>query len=664
MKKKNLFMQLLASVAIMTLAVACTNDDVLDQKLPGNNKTTIRAHMPQQAETRMTYTNGYDENNAEILELKWEVGDEFYIYQATTKKATFKIENAEAISDDGKSASFTYTGDGDVPAITGGVAYFSKEPTEIFGGLDVYVPTQQSANDSRLFGNEGKLPMKAESINISAGATSLPDITFGHMAYVLKFSFRLPAVTGARLNPTTVELTAQNNVLAVNNNELNGNSEFTLTDYDLGNAATSFDVYIPLFSTSQGFGSYLIVTLKSGETEIGKFSATPVGESTPFEAGKMYTAKIAFNSEGVGAPIQTSVFDNTVAGMTDFDGINYGGGDGNEATPIEIGSAQQLKKLINEVQNGEKYAGKFFKLTTDIHVTADTWTPLGDYSHAFFGNFDGNGHSITGTLNLSSNNSGFFGYINKNTSDMVIKNLTVAANVTSSNNQIGGIVGVINLTTNSVTIENCHFSGNLTAGCVAGGILGCLGVIHSTVDELVIKNCTSRGSIVANSAEQTYDGLGGIVGQFSGSNDKGSISNCKNYATVTGASVADGRVGGILGSMGVGKISDCVNYGKIDAIASVGGILGDLSYDDSTLERNENHGTIGNANATRVGGIVGLAETYNITFTGNTNHSNKIYGSSYVGGLGGNSYNDFTGYVNTNNSTLPDIGKLGEGNQP
>ncbi|NDW13721.1 hypothetical protein D0T50_12585 [Bacteroides sp. 214] len=662
MKKNKLFVQLLALISLITFQVACSDEDVFVET-PQNNKLTIRASMPQEVETRMAYTNTYDENGGEKLELKWEVGDEFYIYQATTKKATFKIENAEAISDDGKSASFTYTGDGDIPAIAGGVAYFSKEPEIVFGQLDVLVPTQQSANDSRLFGNEGKLPMRAMGINIGAGAASVPDITFGHMAYVLKFSFRLPAVTGARLNPTTVELAAQNNVLLINNNVVKNKSVFTLADYDLGNAATSFDVYIPLFSTNQGFGSYLIVTLKSGETEIGKFSATPV-VSTPFQAGKMYTATIAFNSEGVGAPVQTSEFDNTVAAMTDFTSVEYGGGDGStEATAIEIGSAQQLKKLINEVQNWEDYAGKFFKLTTDIHVTANTWTPLGDYDHAFLGNFDGNGHSITGTLNLSDDNSGFFGSINQNTSDMVIKNLTVAANVTSSNNQIGGIVGIINLRDNSVTIENCHFSGNLTAGCIAGGILGRFNVISSTVGELVIKNCTSRGSIVANSAGQAYDGLGGIVGQFSGSNDKGSISNCKNYATVTGINAIDGRVGGILGGMGVGKISDCVNYGKVDAIAGVGGILGDLSYDDSTLERNENHGTIGNANATQVGGIVGFADTYTITFNGNVSHSSKIYGKSYVGGLGGNCLSDFNA-SNTNNSGLDPIGSNNKGNQP
>jgi hypothetical protein len=70
----------------------------------------------------------------------------------------------------------------------------------------------------------------------------------------------------------------------------------------------------------------------------------------------------------------------------------YGGGNGTQASPYQINNARQLKKLVDE---GNAYG--YFKLNTDIEVTAYEWIPIG----YFRGTFDGGGHTISGTMRSS-----------------------------------------------------------------------------------------------------------------------------------------------------------------------------------------------------------------------------------------------------------------------
>lgn len=82
---------------------------------------------------------------------------------------------------------------------------------------------------------------------------------------------------------------------------------------------------------------------------------------------------------------------------------------------------------------------------TDFHITADTWTPIGakitDDQHedpiGFEGIFDGNGHVISGKLNVTDYIAGFFAIITGNTT---IKNLHISADV-SGTFEAGGLVG-------------------------------------------------------------------------------------------------------------------------------------------------------------------------------------------------------------------------------
>lgn len=80
---------------------------------------------------------------------------------------------------------------------------------------------------------------------------------------------------------------------------------------------------------------------------------------------------------------------------------SYAGGDGSKTNPYEIATAEQLDKLARDVNNGNTFRGKYFKLTADIDLSGGIWMPIGKYynygngkNRLFFGKFDGNGHVI------------------------------------------------------------------------------------------------------------------------------------------------------------------------------------------------------------------------------------------------------------------------------
>ena len=50
-------------------------------------------------------------------------------------------------------------------------------------------------------------------------------------------------------------------------------------------------------------------------------------------------------------------------------------GEGTEASPYQISTVSELKRLAIDVNNGEPYTGKYFALTQDIS-NVGTFTPI------------------------------------------------------------------------------------------------------------------------------------------------------------------------------------------------------------------------------------------------------------------------------------------------
>ena len=86
-------------------------------------------------------------------------------------------------------------------------------------------------------------------------------------------------------------------------------------------------------------------------------------------------------------------------------GSNY-----NSATEFTIADAGDLAQFSKMVNEGNTFQGKTVKLTADIDLENQEWTPIGDdgYNNLFSGTFDGNGKTISG-LQITSANDGFVG---------------------------------------------------------------------------------------------------------------------------------------------------------------------------------------------------------------------------------------------------------------
>jgi hypothetical protein len=162
----------------------------------------------------------------------------------------------------------------------------------------------------------------------------------------------------------------------------------------------------------------------------------------------------------------------------------YSGGSGTEANPYLISSKANMAELATNVNGGQDYSGKYFRLTRDLTGASDTVTTVvGNSDTRYFrGIFDGDGHEI------AVKNTGIFGSI----SGATIKNLGV------SGNRVGGICGS---GYDGSTITNCYNTGNISSS--SGGICG-------SGTNITITNCYNTGNISSSS--------GGICG--SGTNIK------------------------------------------------------------------------------------------------------------------------------------------------
>lgn len=175
------------------------------------------------------------------------------------------------------------------------------------------------------------------------------------------------------------------------------------------------------------------------------------------------------------------------------------------------------------------------------------WTSVGSDITPYTGTVNGNGHSITGmTINQTTNNAGFIGYLGENGA---VKNLKLKdVSVTTTGNYVGGLVGY-----------SCS----------------------------VIENCAVEGGKVSSTGEAC---IGGIVGRAEGkSSAPALIVACHNTAAVSGKR----NVGGIIGSAwDHSRVIACYNSGSITHTDGwrCGGIVGIFGFNGMYLNCNYNTG--------------------------------------------------------------------------
>ena len=219
-----------------------------------------------------------------------------------------------------------------------------------------------------------------------------------------------------------------------------------------------------------------------------------------------------------------------------------------------------LNTLATNVNNGNDYSGKFFKLMNNIAYVytgipnENNYTAIGVLSHSFNGHFDGNNKTVSGVrIYNDSDYQGLFGHINGE-----VKNLTLDDAIIAGGSRTGGIAGQ-----NNGNVTNCRVTASVSVVSGNDFIGGVVGFNYSTVSQ-----CTSSVTLTKNA------------------------NNCDSY----------GAIVGINGSYGT--LSDNLAIGATVPAASGnyhGAIVG--MNDSGTLERNyyRNCTVAGVVNALRVG---------------------------------------------------------------
>lgn len=243
----------------------------------------------------------------------------------------------------------------------------------------------------------------------------------------------------------------------------------------------------------------------------------------------------------------------------------FAAGDGTQDDPFQIETAAQLAHFAKTVNEGEAYLYKYIVLTADIDLANKEWTPIGNHSNPFKGNFNGDNHTVTGMqISGELDRVGLFGECTKHNVNSAIKNITVKDSVICGINFVGAIVGY--------------------------------------AEEINIENCRSIGNTINGKTD-----VGGICGKIGGYS-VGKVSQCYNSSKVTGR----GRVGGIAGMGGIAE--NCLNTGEIMIInkayqSAGGGIFG--IFDDTTASASitayVNLGKVSGGES--FGGIVGSTDS-------------------------------------------------------
>lgn len=285
-------------------------------------------------------------------------------------------------------------------------------------------------------------------------------------------------------------------------------------------------------------------------------------------------AALAWIAVPVSARAETNVWDGTIAS-------GFAGGDGTQNNPFQIETAAQLAHFAKSVNDGKWYDGEYIILKNNINLNNQVWTPIGNHSNSFRGNFDGRNHTVTGMqISGELDRVGLFGECIKFNVDSAIKNITVKDSVICGINHVGAIVGYAE----EINIENCRSIGNTINGKTdVGGICGKIGGYSvGKVSQCynsskvtgrgrvggiagmggIAENCLNTGEImIINKAHKSAGG--GIFGIFDDTTASASITACVNLGKVSGGESFGGIVGS-TDSKSTGHISNC--YYNMDAI--------------------------------------------------------------------------------------------------
>lgn len=295
-------------------------------------------------------------------------------------------------------------------------------------------------------------------------------------------------------------------------------------------------------------------------------------------------------------------------------------GSGTEADAYQISNAADLTALQTQVnEKGFSYTGKWFRLTNNIDLNNELWTPIGvDALHSFGGSLDGGGKTISG-LKVETNGAwaGLFGSVRgtygvpMTMRDLTLKNGSVKF-TSSGTSYSGGLVAAVEgetvLELRNVVAENLTVSGGIFG---SGGLLG--------RGRVAMTNCHNRGGSV------TGGYAGGLAGMGYSNLQDHVLAGCTNSAKVVGKRTAGGMTGNETHSDG--SYTSCANSGSISATQGyASGIAAGGSY-----ERCSNSGAVTGKEAAGI--CVNGSKATNCSNTGAVTGTGTGTGTGYAAGI-------------------------------
>lgn len=518
MKQTKLMKMLFVPAALSFFAACSSDNDIVGDKNSTEDKgvtLTINATAGADAAmSRVQYNNDYS--------VEWTSADKVYAFAGSTANAGLCGITTTADKHNAKLTVTLPTTPKNGDKITAYVANSSvtavNAKTE---GLGDQIEVDYSKQDGTYADATSRCVLFGETTYNSESELSM---NFEYQTTFLKLSlnFQDASVAGKAalyLTGDNVYSISRMNTTGANAGKLGNQNGFTITVPSVDVAAgQAKDIYIAMYP-----GQVQNVKLQAVMTDGNTYEFT-LGNAN-LAAGKVYNIK----------KYGTKVATEASAKLE---------GKGTTAEPYLINNLADLKYLQ---KNTDVSSGKIYKMTNDIVING-AWTPI----EQFHGTFDGDGHSILGNIEVSTNTNnsgiGLFGNMGYNAT---IKNLTNKANIFAQTDQknvsVGGIVGKIN--TNNVQIKNCVNKGIINSEILnTGGIVGEI-VSNKTEGskDILIEACKNEGNIITTGTR-----IGGIVANING-NGSGvqniRIKGCSTTNVSFGTSSSTCYTGGILGNL-------------------------------------------------------------------------------------------------------------------
>lgn len=179
--------------------------------------------------------------------------------------------------------------------------------------------------------------------------------------------------------------------------------------------------------------------------------------------------------------------------------------DGTKENPCLITSEEDFLIFSDRMENGVKFAGKYFKQMCDLDLTAENSKLYREYNgctytREFLGIYDGGGYKIKAEISHNTRNT-LFGYIGNDTERGVLMNINANVNVKNADYGCGLAYSIRRYGLVINCFSDSKVVGDDRAGCLFSSVYGYL------------YNCVGAGTCQG-------DSRGGVAAQWNGSSSR------------------------------------------------------------------------------------------------------------------------------------------------